>query len=83
MIFVFSAKNEAKNAASIQEVTGLADSYDSPIICAELKVSKLGFCTSYTQSGRTLPLLVISFRYTSPHISRFPVVGPNRVCFKS
>lgn len=35
----FSAKNEAKHAVSIQEVTSLADSFDSPLICADLRVS--------------------------------------------
>ena len=36
---LFSAKNEAMQAVSIQEVTGLADSYDSPLICTDLEVS--------------------------------------------
>ena len=35
----FSAKNEALHAFSIQEVTSLADSYDSPLICADMEVS--------------------------------------------
>lgn len=35
----FSAKNEAKHAVSIQEVTSLADGFDSPLICADLRVS--------------------------------------------
>ena len=38
-IRLISAKNEAKHAVSIQEVTSLADSFDSPLICADLRVS--------------------------------------------
>ncbi|CAH3144938.1 unnamed protein product [Porites evermanni] len=34
---VVQAKNEAKHAVSIQEVTSLADSFDSPLICADLR----------------------------------------------
>ena len=43
----FSAKNEALHAFSIQEVTSLADSYDSPLICADMEVSiKTEFLTT-------------------------------------
>ena len=47
----FSAKNEALHAFSIQEVTSLADSYDSPLICADMEVSiKTEFLiTQYTE----------------------------------
>ncbi|KAJ7382615.1 hypothetical protein OS493_033973 [Desmophyllum pertusum] len=34
---VTQAKNEAMHAVSIQEVTSLADSYDSPLICSDLE----------------------------------------------
>jgi len=34
---VTQAKNEAMHAVSIQEVTSLADSYDLPLICADLQ----------------------------------------------
>lgn len=34
---VTQAKNEALHAFSIQEVTSLADSYDSPLICADME----------------------------------------------
>ena len=36
-----SAKNEAMHAVNIQEVTSLADSYDSPVIFAAVEVSAL------------------------------------------
>ena len=36
-----SAKDEGKHCVNIQEVTSLADSYDSPVICADLEVSTL------------------------------------------
>ena len=34
----FTARNEALHALNIDQVTSLADSCDSPIICADLEV---------------------------------------------
>ena len=36
-----SAKNEGMHAVNMQEVTSLADSYDSPLICANPEVSNI------------------------------------------
>ena len=68
----FSAKNEALHAFSIQEVTSLADSYDSPLICADMEVSikKEFLITQHTemQTDETYLYMLYVKQYLLNHI---------------
>ena len=68
----FSARNEALHAFSIQEVTSLADSYDSPLICADMEVSikKEFLITQHTgmQTDETYLYMLYVKQYLLNHI---------------